>query len=116
MNLMHTLTAGGTIAGRYMENQIPFFGYSISFHMLEQFAAMFRTDLRWAISHVNYVSLQGAILQDSETFKGMWHKPLTAYTIGAEFGRKTVAGPLQLGLHWCNDTGFGATLSFGLVF
>ena len=116
MNLMHTLTAGGTIAGRYMENQIPFFGYSISFHMLEQFAAMFRTDLRWAISHVNYVSLQGAILQDSETFKGMWHKPLTAYTIGAEFGRKTVAGPLQLGLHWCNDAGFGATLSFGLVF
>lgn len=116
MNLMHTLTAGGTVAGRYMENQIPFFGYSISFHTLEQFAAMFRTDLRWAISHVNYVSLQGAILQDSETFKGMWHKPLTAYTIGAEFGRKTVAGPLQLGMHWCNDSGFGVTLSIGLVF
>ena len=116
MNLMHTLTAGGTVAGRYMEYQIPFFGYSISFHTMEQFAAMFRTDLRWSLSHVNYLSLQGAILQDSETFKGMWHKPLTAYTIGAEFGRKTVAGPLQLGLHWCNDTGFGATLSFGLVF
>ena len=116
MNFVHSLAAGGTQAGRYIDYQMPFFGYSISFHMLENFAAMARMDLRWQFSHLNYLSFQSAALQDSETFRGMFSDRMTAYAFGLEFGRKTVAGPFQVGTHWCSDGGFGLTLSFGLVF
>ena len=116
MNLMHTLTAGGTVAGRYMEYQIPFFGYGISFHIMQRFAMMARMDLRWQFSHVNYLSLQGAHLRNSHDFKDLFQRYYGETAIGLEYGRKTVAGPLQIGVHWCTDGGFGATLGFGLVF
>jgi len=116
MNFMHTLTAGGTVAGRYMDYQIPFFGYGTSFHVMERFALMARADLRWQFSHVNYLSLQGAHLRNSHYLKELFYAGKGATAIGVEFGRKTIAGPLKLGLHWCTDGGFGATLGFGLVF
>ncbi len=116
MNMIHSLSAGGTLAGRYMDYQMPFFGYSTTFRLLENFAAMARVDLRWELGHVNYLSLQNAVLQDSRTFAGMFKDPLKAYAVGLEFGRKTVAGPLQAGIHWCTDGGIGLTLSYGLVF
>ena len=116
MNFMHALTAGGTVAGRYMDYQIPFFGYGTSFHVMERYAMMARTDLRWQFSHVNYLSLQAAHLRTSHDFKYLFHKYYGVTAIGLEFGRKTVAGPLQIGVHWCEDRGFGLTLSYGLVF
>ena len=65
MNLMHVVTAGGTVAGRYMEYQIPFFGYGTSFHLMQRFSLMGRADLRWQFSHVNYLSLQVTHLRNS---------------------------------------------------
>jgi NTE family protein len=116
MNLMHTVTAGGTVAGRYMDYQIPFFGYGTSFHLMQRFSLMARTDLRWQFSHVNYLSLQVAHLRNSHYIQDLFHQGFGETAIGLEFGRKTVAGPLLLGAHWCQDRGFGVTLGFGLVF
>ncbi len=116
MNFIHALTAGGTIAGRYMENQIPFFGYGTSFHVMQRYALMGRMDLRWQFSHVNYLSFQAAHLRNSHMLHELFDKYMGETAVGVEFGRKTVAGPLQVGVHWCTDGGFGATLGFGLVF
>ena len=116
MNLMHTVTAGGTVAGRYMDYQIPFFGYGTSFHLMQRFSLMARTDLRWQFSHVNYLSLQVAHLRNSHYIQDLFHQGFGETAIGLEFGRKTIAGPLLLGAHWCQDRGFGVTLGFGLVF
>ena len=116
MNLMHVVTAGGTLAGRYMEYQIPFFGYGTSFHLMQRFSLMGRADLRWQFSHVNYLSLQVAHLRNSYYFQDLFKQYFGETAVGLEFGRKTIAGPLQIGFHWCHDRGFGATLGFGLVF
>ena len=116
MNLMHVVTAGGTLAGRYMEYQIPFFGYGTSFHLMQRFSLMGRADLRWQFSHVNYLSLQVAHLRNSYYFQDLFKQYFGETAVGLEFGRKTIAGPLQIGFHWCQDRGFGATLGFGLVF
>jgi hypothetical protein len=116
MNFIHALTAGGTIAGRYMDYQIPFFGYGTSFHVMQRYALMGRMDLRWQFSHVNYLSFQAAHLRNSHMIHELFDKYMGETAVGVEFGRKTVAGPLQIGVHWCTDGGFGATLGFGLVF
>ena len=116
MNLMHVVTAGGTVAGRYMDYQIPFFGYGTSFHLMMRYSMMARADLRWQFSHVNYLSLQVAHLRNSHEIQDLFHPFFGVTAVGLEFGRKTVAGPLLIGAHWCQDRGFGLTLGYGLVF
>ena len=53
---------------------------------------------------------------EPETLQDLFHQGFGETAIGLEFGRKTIAGPLLLGAHWCQDRGFGVTLGFGLVF
>ena len=115
MSLLHCMGAGGIQGGRYLENQIPFFGYSTSFHMLEDLVLQEQLDLRYQFGHANYATLQFACLQNGQNFRWAFGNYIP-WAVGLEYGRKTIAGPLRLGLHWCNDTGFGATLSFGMVF
>ena len=116
MNFVHTLAAGGSLPSRYLENQLPFFGYSVSFHQLEHFALTPRLDLRYQFGHANYASLQAALLMNASEFKYMFRTQPTAFAVGVEYARKTVIGPLRVNAHWCDHTGFGLTLSFGYDF
>jgi len=116
MNFVHSLIAGGTLPGRYMENQIPYIGYSTGFTLLESLATMGQLDLRYQLNHANYLTLTGALLLSSSNPGELFTNPLSSYAIGLTFGRKTVAGPLQLGFHWCDTTGFGLLLGFGFDF
>ena len=113
---IHSLVAGGSLAGRYMEYQMPFLGFGHGFSLCEDFAATAEAALRYRLGRKNYLSAKAAVLQDADVFSQMWKKDLTAYAFGTEFARKTAAGPLQLGLHWCDVTGFGVTFSFGFNF
>ena len=115
MNFVHTLSAGGIVAGRYLENQLPFFGYSTGCYVYERALAVGQLDLRAEIGHANLISLQGALLVNSDKFSTIL-RDAKVWAVGLEYGRKTIAGPLRLGAHWCNETGFGATLSFGFDF
>ena len=56
-----------------------------------------------------------ALLVNSDKFSTIL-RDAKVWAVGLEYGRKTIAGPLRLGAHWCNETGFGATLSFGFDF
>ena len=76
---------------------------------------MGQIDLRAEISHANLISLQGALLMNSDKFGTLFQNP-SNWAVGVEYGRKTIAGPLRLGVHWCKWAGFGATLSFGFDF
>ena len=116
MDFVHNLCAGGTVAGRYLENQLPYFGYSISFHLLEDFATTAQLNLRYQFGHANYLTLQSGLLQSSRTFKELFKDPLDSYAFGLQFGRKTVVGPFLLGANWSKDTGFGLSLSLGMNF
>ena len=116
MNFIHTLGAGGALAGRYIENQLPFFGFSTGFETCRHFAATAQADLRYRINHKNFVTVRAGAYQDADTFKNMYKGALSAYAFGVEFGQKSVAGPMRISGQWCNVTGFSAFLTVGFDF
>ncbi len=116
MNFVHTLAAGGTRAGRYIENQIPFFGYNVGFHTCGNFAAMAQMDIRYRINHKNYFTIKGGILQNKDVLKEIVSTAPTSYAFGAEIGQKSIIGPMKLGIQWCNLTKVSVALSVGFDF
>ena len=111
----HLLVAGGTLPGRYVEHQIPFFGYAHGFYICDQVATSAELDFRWRLSHKNYLTIKGGLFEDAPKINQMFRdRPVLA--VGLDFGRKTIAGPFKLGAFWCNQTGWGASLSFGMDF
>ncbi|MBR4167617.1 MAG: patatin-like phospholipase family protein [Bacteroidales bacterium] len=116
MDFIHTLAAGGTLAGRYIDNQIPFFGFSQGFYVCDSFAATAQLDVRFRLNHKNFFTLRGGMFQDKSELKDLVRKPISAYAFGVELGQKTTFGPMKLGGQWCNETGFSAALSIGFDF
>ena len=116
MNLVHTLTAGGTLAGRYVENQLPFFGFNTGFWVCQHYAMTAQADLRYRINHKNFVTLRGGVFHDTDHIPDFFKDRLDAYAFGLEIGQKSVAGPMKLGVQWCNRTKFSVALSVGFDF
>ena len=116
MNFIHTLAAGGTLASRYIDNQIPFFGFSQGFYVCDNFAATAQMDIRFRLNHKNFLTLRGGAFQDKSVLADLVKTPLTAYAFGAEIGQKTVVGPMKFGAQWCSMSGFSVALSVGFDF
>ena len=116
MNFVHTLTAGGTLAGRYVENQLPFFGFNTGFWVCQHYAMTAQADLRYRINHKNFLTLRGGIFHDTDHIPDFFKDRLDAYAFGLEIGQKSVAGPMKLGVQWCNRTKFSVALSVGFDF
>ena len=116
MNFIHTLAAGGTVAGRYIDNQIPFFGFSQGFFICGSYAATAQLDVRFRLNHKNFLTLRGGVFQDKEVLADLVRTRPTAYAVGAEIGQKTVVGPMKFGAQWCDKTGFSVALSVGFDF
>ena len=72
MNFIHTLAAGGTLASRYIDNQIPFFGFSQGFFVCDSFAATAQMDVRFRLNHKNFLTVRGGVFQD----KGVLRRPV----------------------------------------
>ena len=116
MDFIHTLGAGGILAGRYVDNQLPFFGIPLGFHTCGSFAGTAQMDLRYRINHKNFLTLRGGMFQDTDTLKEMFTTGPTAYAVGMEIGQKTIFGPMLLGVQWCDLTGFSLAISLGFNF
>ena len=116
MNFVHSLAVGGTRAGRYIDNQIPFFGFSHGFRTCQHYAATTKLDLRYKFNHKNYLTMRGGTFHNPDVLEGFWKDRPTAYAFGLEIGQKSVAGPMLLGVQWCDLTGFSLSLSLGFDF
>ena len=116
MNFIHTLAAGGVVPSRYIDNQIPFFGFSQGFYVCDSFAATAQLDVRFRLNHKNFLTVRGGVFQDKSTLKDLVRTPLSAYAFGLEIGQKSIIGPVKLGAQWCNLNGFSAALSVGFDF
>ncbi len=115
MALLHSLGVGGTMEGRYLENQIPFFGIPTGLRVYDDITGTAQLDIRYRINRKNYGTIRGGVLQNAPTVRSFFSAPI-AYAFGAEYGLKTVVGPLMVGGSWCNLTGFGVSFSFGFNF
>ncbi len=116
MNFIHSLAVGGIRAGRYVDHQIPFFGFGSGFHTCKHYAATTQLDFRYRINNKNFVTLRAGSFHDEDVLNNIWKMKPTAYAFGAEIGQRSIAGPMLLGFQWCDLTGFSFSLSLGFDF
>ena len=114
MNPMHAVSVGGEMPGRYVEHQMPFFGFSNGFRYCYNYSVTPQLALRYCFSGNNYLSARGALLWNVADFQDFIYRP--TYAFGLEYARKTAVGPLKFDLQYCNITGitFYAGVGFDL--
>ena len=112
----HELTAGGLVAGRYVDNQIPFFGYTRGMRTHHGFLAVPEMDLQVRLNRKNYLRGRSGVILNNETSFRQMFRDVRDYAFGLEYGMKTAAGPLRVGLCWSERNHFGGYFSFGYDF
>jgi NTE family protein len=106
---------GGSLEGRYLDQQIPFIGFSHT-HLFDNVLNIATVDTRYRFLDNHYVFLSGALAnsfnQLSEAFS---EKPVIGARIGYSYN--SVIGPLSANLFWSNyANSVGAYLSIGYNF
>jgi NTE family protein len=89
---------GGTMPGRYYEQQIPFIGYN-SASRRESLLTTADLELRFKVWKKIYLSAIGAVMHDGETLAGMKDNH-PVYAAALQFGYNSKFGPLMANLHW----------------
>ena len=116
MNPMHVVSVGGIQPNRYVERQIPFFGYASGFFTTRQLGVATQLDLRYCLARKNFITLRGGTYFDFIRFVDGDKDSDFLWAVGAEYGRQTIVGPLKIGAQWCNNTGFSISGSIGFNF
>ena len=106
---------GGSIAGRYVEQQIPFIGVT-SISAMENILTVFRTDYRFRISKNHYITGIFNYARDCDHFVN-YVDGLGYFGGGLEYAFDTIFGPIKANIHWSNLTkNLGVYLSAGYNF
>ncbi|MBO7479281.1 MAG: patatin-like phospholipase family protein [Bacteroidales bacterium] len=114
-NPKHIISAGGFMANRYNERQIPFFGIPTGFIECERFSLVTQLDLRLRFLRKNFVTLRAGTFADDSTFESLIHQyPVWAF--GAEYARQSVIGPLKIAFQWSTIRDFTGYASIGFEF
>ena len=114
--LIHTNFAGGRLAGRYTEDQVPFFGFDHVL-MLGDLSFNGTAELRVnPLKNLYFSALGGLIITDDKPLELLKHPVPDVYAFGAEAAYDTIVGPIRLSLHWSNAFRWGAHVSLGFDF
>lgn len=116
MFLKHTVGVGGTLAGRYTEHQMPFFGFAAGYKTCKKISGVSLLDLRFRFADKNFITARGGVFQEGQDFDEFFLTPPAAFAVGLEYARQTIAGPLKVGAQWCNSRGFSVSASIGFDF
>ena len=106
---------GGSLAGRYVDQQMPFVGVT-NLSAMKNILTVFRTDYRFRVAKNHYVTGILNYARDCDRFSG-YTKGLGYFGAGAEYSYDTIFGPLTFNVHWSNLTKkVGLYLSAGYNF
>ena len=106
---------GGTMAGRYYEQQIPFIGFNGEI-VCDNLLTTASLDFRFKIAKKYYISLVGAAMHEGGSLKDLQAKH-AVYAAALQFGYKSKLGPLMANLHWNSlSKKFGFYLGLGYDF
>ena len=106
---------GGSLAGRYVDQQIPFIGIN-NLSAMKNVLTVFRTDYRFKIIKNHYVTGIINYARDSDDFVS-YIKGLGYFGVGVEYAYDTIFGPMKINLHWSSlNERAGAYLSVGYNF
>ena len=93
---------GGSLAGRYVNQQMPFLGIS-KVAVMKNILTLFRTDFRYRIARNHYVTGIVNYARDCDRFVD-YPVGLGYFGAAAEYSYDTILGPLTFNLHWSNFT------------
>ena len=106
---------GGSLAGRFVDQQIPFIGVT-NLVAMENILTLFRTDFRFRLAKNHYLTGTVNYVRDSETFAG-YGLGKGNFGAGIEYSYDTIFGPISANVHWSDFTGrTGVYLSAGFNF
>ena len=106
---------GGSMPGRYVEQQIPFVGVT-HLSAMKNMLTLFRTDYRFKLGKNHYMTGILNYLRDCDRFSD-YPEGLGYFGAGLEYSFDTIFGPLSANVHWSNMTNkVGFYLSAGYNF
>lgn len=106
---------GGSLAGRYMDQQMPFIGVQ-TLSAMGNLLTIFRTDYRFRIVKNHYLTGIVNYARDCDIFRE-YGKGKGYFGAGMEYSYDTIFGPLSANLHWSNISDkVGLYLSVGYNF
>ena len=106
---------GGSLAGRYVDQQIPFIGIT-NLSAMKNILTTFGLDMRMRIARNHYVTAKVNYARDCDRF-AEYGKGLGYFGAGVEYAFDTIFGPIKGNIHWSNITNKGGVyLSAGFDF
>lgn len=106
---------GGTMAGRYLDQQLPFCGIT-NLSAMRNILTVYRTDLRFKVAKNHYIKGIVNYARDCDTFAG-YAEGLGYFGTAVEYSYNTIFGPLSANVHWSNITNkVGVYVSAGYNF
>ena len=93
---------GGSLPGRYLQQQMPFVGIS-KVAVMRNILTLFRTDFRYKIAKNHYAKLILNYARDCDRFVE-YPVGLGYFGAAAEYSYDTILGPLTANIHWSNFT------------
>ena len=93
---------GGSIAGRYVDQQIPFMGVT-NISAMKNILTVYRTDYRFKIIKNHYVLAKFNYARDCDHFLN-YADGLGYFGAALEYAFDTIFGPIKANIHWSNIT------------
>ena len=115
MNFRHAVVVGGFMRNRYVEHQIPFFGFSHGFRSSARITFVPQLDLRYRFLRKNYVTVRGGLFMRDGNLKSMFYGD-QLWAAGLEYARQSIVGPLRLAAQYSSVGGFSLYASIGFDF
>lgn len=110
--------AGGSMAGRYLDQQLPFIGVNDIF-AADNMLMIFRSDFRFKLFKNNYVSAVVNVADTFPQFKDIinFNNSIGYVGAGLEYAYDSIIGPIKADLHWSSvNKKIGIYLSIGYDF
>ena len=106
---------GGSMPGRYVDQQIPFIGVN-NLSAMKNILTVFRTDYRFRVAKNHYVTGILNYARDCDRIEE-YGQGSGYFGAGAEYSYDTIFGPITFNVHWSNLTNkVGIYLSAGYSF
>ena len=109
---------GGRMAGRYLDQQIPFMGVTNAV-VMSPILAVAGLDARYELAKNNYLTATLNVGNSNNSFADFLNISEDSYFmgVGLEYAYNTIAGPLRADIHWSSITkDLGFYISFGYDF
>lgn len=98
---------GGTMAGRYFDQQMPFVGKT-NIASMRKLLTMIRTDFRFQVADNHYLKYIFNYARDSDNFRNYVNaNNIGWFGTGVEYSYDAFFGPVTLNLNWSNITDRG---------